>query len=111
MTDYEILVLLIMGIINVAVAASAAFIGHCILKFEDLRKHILQSVQDGDEITHKDDGKHVVYLILGLFSAWFTTDIAGLFLYKKMFDVGPMAFLGLFIGVTFTLLGIAWKKH
>jgi hypothetical protein len=111
MTDYQIWVLVIMAIINTAVALTAAYLGYCILKFEGLRTHLLQSAQDGDNVTHWVDAKNVVYLILGLFSAWFTTDIAGLFVYSKMFDYGPMAFLGLFIAVSFTLLGIAWKKQ
>jgi hypothetical protein len=111
MTDYQVLVLVIMAIINTAVACAGAFIGHCILRFESFRNHLLQSAQDGDNITHWNDAKNVVYLILGLFAAWFTTDVGGLFLYSQMFDVGPMAFLGLFIAVSFTLLGIAWKKN
>jgi hypothetical protein len=81
------------------------------LRFEQLRVHLLQSAQDGDNVTHWVDAKNVVYLILGLFSSWFTADIAGLFVYSKMFDVAPMAFLAMFITVSFTLLGIAWKKN
>jgi len=111
MTDYQILVLVIMFIMNIAVASTAAYIAYCILRFESFRRHLLQSAQDGDNITHWNDAKNVVYLILGLFSSWFTTDIAGLFVYSKMFDLGPMSFLGLFVAVSFTLLGIAWKKN
>jgi uncharacterized membrane protein YhdT len=110
MTDYQILVLIIMSIMNTAVAITAAYVGYCLLKFEGFRKHLLQSAQDGDEVTHWVDAKNVVYLILGLFCSWFTTDIAGLFIYSQMFDLAPMAVLSLFIGVSFTLLGIAWKK-
>lgn len=111
MTDYQILVLVIMGIINTAVAFTGAYVGHCILRFPEFRSHLLHAAQDGDGITHYNDAKNVVYLILGLFSAWFTTDVGGLFLYNKMFEIGPMAFMGTFVAITFTLLGIAWKKH
>lgn len=111
MQTYEALVLGLMIMINTAVAIFGSFTGYCIVKFEAFRKEILSAAQDGDEVTHSKDGKNVVYLILGVFSAWFTANVAGIFLYSKMFDYGPLALFGLLAGITFALLGIAWKGN
>jgi hypothetical protein len=99
-----------MAVINISVAAGGAFFGYCLLKFPNFREHLLESAQDGDGTTHWIDAKNVVYLVLGIFAAWFTCDIAFVFAYAEKFEVGALSFLGIFVAVTFTLLGIAWKK-
>jgi len=81
------------------------------VKFKDVRNHILEAAQDGDRVTNWIDGKNVVSLVLGLINAWFTWNLILVFVYHKMFDTGPAALVGLMVTITFTLLGIAWKKH
>jgi len=95
---------------NISVTLFAAFCCWLIVRFKEFRDHLLQAAQDGDNITHWVDGKNVVSLVLGLFSAWATFNIILLFVFHKMFDTGPGALVGLMITITFTLLGIAWKK-
>lgn len=107
---YHILIISVMVLINTSVALFAAFVCYSILKFPSFRQHLLESAQDGDEVTHFSDGKNVICLVLGLFASWFTFDLACIFAYERLFDYGSMAFLILFVGITFTLLGIAWKK-
>lgn len=110
MNDYKIVCLVFDGMVNAAVVAVIVFVCWSIVQYEALRAHILESAQDGDKVTHWSDGKNVVSLILGLFSAWFTANLTMIFVTFKMFEIGPIAIVTLFIGVTFTLLGIAWKK-
>lgn len=88
----------------------ACYAGWMMAVKEGVRQHVLQSVQDGDGVTHQSDGKFVVLLILGLFSAWITGSITLAFSGLNLLDVEHIAVISLFVGVTFTLLGIAWKK-
>ncbi len=111
MTTYEALVIGLMIMINTGVAIFGAFTGYCIVKFESFRKELLSAAQDGDTVTHTKDGKNVVYLILGIFSAWFSANVAGILIYSKIFDYGALALFGLLAGITFALLGIAWKGN
>ncbi len=110
MDDYKVVCLCFDGLMNVGVVAIIVFVCWSIVRYEALRMHILESAQDGDKVTHWSDGKNVVSLILGLFSAWFTGNLTMIFVTYKMFEVGPGAVVTLFVAVTFTLLGIAWKK-
>ncbi len=111
MTSYEVWCICVAVGMNISGACFVAFCCWLIVRFEEVRKHILQATQDGDNVTHWTDGKNVVSLILGLFSAWFTLNLIMVFVYHKMFDTGPGALVGLMVTITFTLLGIAWKKH
>lgn len=109
-TRYEVWCISVTIGMNVVVALFVSFVGFLVVKFKEIRMHILEAAQDGDKVTHWNDGKNVVYLILGLFSAWFTSNLIMIFVYHRMFDAGPAALVGTMIAVTFTLLGIAWKK-
>jgi len=109
-TSYEVWCICVTIGLNVVVSCLITFACWLIVKFKDVRDHILEAAQDGDKVTHWTDGKNVVSLVLGLLSAWFTSNLIMIFVYNKMFEVGPGGLMLTMIGITFTLLGIAWKK-
>ncbi len=96
--------------INSGAVASVTFVIWTLVRFEDMRRHALEAVQDGDHVTHWSDGKNVVSLVLGLFSAWFTMNITLAIIGTDRVNAEHIVLVSLFIGVTFTLLGIAWKR-
>lgn len=109
-TDYQVLVLLSLACMNAMCGGIVVFFCYAIIRFKEFRDGLIEAIQDGDEIFHWKDAKSFGYFVGGCVSAWFTMDMAGVLAYEKMFDVGPMAFLGILITVTFSLWGIAWKK-
>lgn len=109
-SDYQIIILAVMFIMNLGAAVFGVFVSYSIIRFEWFRAAAREAIQDADDKFHWHDAKSFSLFVAGWFSAWFTMNIAGIFLYEKMFGVEPMLFLGLFITVTFTLWGIAWKK-
>jgi hypothetical protein len=111
MNSYEVWCVSVAVGSNMAVVFMLCFWCWMLVKFKEVRTHVLQAAQDGDNVTHWIDGKNVVSLILGLFNAWFTWNVILLFVFHKMFDAGPAALVGTMVAITFTLLGIAWKKH
>lgn len=109
-TDYQVLVLLSLALINGICGGIVVFFCYVVIRFVEFRKGLIEAIQDGDEIFHWKDARSFGYFVAGCVSGWFTMDMAGIFVYEKMFDVGPMAFLAIPITVTFSLWGIAWKK-
>ena len=111
LTKLEVVCLAI-GITMTGAAAAVAIFSCWLLATKvEVRRHVLQSIQDGDGVTHQGDGRFVISLLLGLFSAWFTGCIVLVFIAENMVDPGHIAVMVLFITITFTLLGIAWKKQ
>lgn len=110
MNSYEIVCVIITVAIDMAAGAFATFVCWCIIQFEEFRKHILESAQDGDKITHWSDGKNVVFLILGLFSGGATFNLLMVFVLFKMFDAGPYAIIGFMTTVTGAFLGVSLHK-
>jgi hypothetical protein len=96
--------------LNLAAAGFGVFGAYSIIRFAGFRDALKEAIQDADTKFHWIDAKSFSSFVAGWFSAWFTMNVGGVLLYEKMFEVGPMAFLGIFITVTFTLWGIAWKK-
>lgn len=111
MTDYQIVCVIFWAIMDTLVVAFICYVAWSVVKYETLRLHILQAAQNGDGVTHWSDGRNVVSLVLGLFSAWFTGNLVMLFVTYKLFDAGPAALVATFVAITFTLLQIAWKKN
>lgn len=97
--------------INTGAVSSVTFVIWSLVRFEDMRRHALEAVQDGDKVTHWSDGKNVVSLVLGLFSAWFTANITLAIIGTDRVDAEHIIMVSLFVAVTFTLLGIAWKRN
>lgn len=110
MTSYEVIVVLVTAVIDMAVGAFATFICWCVIQFPEFRHQILESAQDGDKVTHWSDGKNVVLLILGLFSGFATFNIIMIFILFKMFEVGPSATVAFMTTVTGAFLGISLHK-
>lgn len=110
MTEYEISCVIVWAYMNIIVSALSIFIMRTVLKFPEFRKGLVQGIQDNDNAFHAADIDRTIFRICGLVSANFTMNIVGVCFYHKMFDIGPIAVITLFIGVTFTLFGIAWKK-
>lgn len=111
MTDYKILTLLIFGIFNGVALYIVAFVTYSVIRFDVFRNKMVESIENGDKVAHSQDAANFTRWIQGILCSWFTGNVALVFMYEKMFDVGPMGFLVVFIGVSFTLLGIAWKKQ
>lgn len=109
-TDYQVLILAGAALMNMVCCGLVVYVCYVVIRFKEFRSGLTQAIQDGDNIFHWIDAKSFGFFVAGWLSAWFTMNIAWVFVYEKMFDVGPMAFVGLFIGVTFTLWGIAWKR-
>lgn len=97
--------------INTGAVLSVTVVIWSLVRFEDMRRHALEAVQDGDKVTHWSDGKNVVSLVLGLFSAWFTANITLAIIGTDRVDAEHIIMVSLFVAVTFTLLGIAWKRN
>jgi hypothetical protein len=109
-TDYQILVLLCMGGMNFVCASLVVFVCYALVRFQTFREGLSEAIQDGDKVFHWVDAKSFGFFVAGCLSAWFTMNLAFIFAYGKMFEVGPDIFLGIFVSVTFALWGIAWKK-
>ena len=110
MSAYHILTLTIFFLVNLVAFYLVGFVSYAIIKYDIFRKNIVQSIQDGDEVSHTKDAVNFTRWIQGILCSWFTGNIGLVIMYEKMFDPGSLTFLGMFIAVTFTLLGIAWKK-
>lgn len=109
MTTFQSTILLFAAWFNALVALFAGVFALAYFKFPELRKHVLESIQDGDNITHQQDGKFVVALILGLFSALFTANLTLAIIAFKELEWQHIAVISGFAGITFTLLGVSWK--
>lgn len=110
LTKLEFICLIIGLVMTIATISVAVFFGWLLATKSEVRKHVLESVQDGDNVTHQSDGRYVVSLLLGIFSAWLTGCIMLVCLAENLVDPGHIFVITLFVGITFTLLGIAWKK-
>lgn len=109
-TDYQSLILSCAALMNVVCCGLVIYVCYIILRFKEFREGLVQAIQNGDGIFHWIDAKSFGFFVAGWLSAWFTMNITFVFVYAKMFEIGPMSFIGLFVGVTFTLWGIAWRK-
>lgn len=109
-TDYQLLVITSVGFMDIIASVIVWFVVYALIRYDGFRRGATEAIQDGDEKFHWMDAKNVSYLVAGFLCALFTMHIAGILMYAKMFDTGPMLFLGLFVAATFSLLGIAWKK-
>lgn len=109
-TDYQILILLLIALLNLVCCFIVAFISYALIRFKEFRTSLSEAIQDGDNIYHWKDAKSFGFFIAGYLSAWFCMNIAGTFAFAKMFNIEAMAFLGLFVGITFTLWGISYRK-
>jgi hypothetical protein len=110
LTDYQIIIIVVMVLMNLICAFIVVFVCYALIRFKEFREAIVEAIQNGDKIYHWIDAKSFGFFVAGFLSAWFTMNMSGAFVYAKMFDVGAMAFIGLFVAITFTLWGIAWKK-
>jgi hypothetical protein len=110
LTDYQILILLFQAVLNAVCAAIVVFVCYSLIRFKEFREKLSEAIQDGDKVFHWIDAKSFGFFVAGYLCAWFTMNLAGVFAFAKMFDLGAMAFLSLFVAITFTLWGIAWKK-
>lgn len=110
-SDYQLLVLATLLIMNTVCASLTVFTCYSLIRFKEFREKLTEAIQDGDKIFHWVDAKSFGNFVAGCLAAWFTMNIGGAIAYEKMFELGPMGFLGVFITITFTLWGIAWKKH
>jgi hypothetical protein len=110
-TDYQALIISFSALLNLICCCLVVFTCYTVVRFKEFRDALTEAIQDGDKVFHWVDAKSFGYFIAGWLSAWFTMNVAFVFAYEKMFDLGPLGFLGMFIGVTFTLWGIAWKKN
>jgi hypothetical protein len=108
--DYQKLVLFVLIFMDGLAAAMVVFSGYAVVRFPRLRKALEEAIQDGDEKYHWIDAKSFGFFVAGWISALFTMNMALVFAFARMFDLGPMGFIALFVAVTFTLWGIAWKK-
>lgn len=108
--DYQKLILFVLVFMDTLAAGLCVFSCYAVIRFEKLRKAMAEAIQDGDEKYHWIDAKAFGFFVAGWICALFTMNMALVFAFAHMFDLGPMAFLGLFVTVTFTLWGIAWKK-
>jgi hypothetical protein len=108
--DYQKLILFVLFFMDLLAAGITVFSCYAVIRFDKLRKAMAEAIQDGDEKYHWIDAKSFGFFVAGWISALFTMNMAIVFAFASMFDIGPMAFIGLFVGVTFTLWGIAWKK-
>lgn len=109
MTTFQLTILFFAAWFNFLVSAFCGVFALAYFKFPDLRKHVLESIQDGDNITHQQDGKFVVALVLGLFSALFTANLTLALIAYKDIEWQHITVMAGFAGITFTLLGISWK--
>lgn len=109
-TDYQLLILLVLVGMNTVCAFIVVFVCYALIRFREFREGIVEAIQNGDKIYHWNDAKSFGFFIAGYLAAWFTMNVSAVFAYAKMFDLGAMAFVGLFVAITFTLWGIAWKK-
>lgn len=99
-----------MLILNVVCCSIVVFFCYALIRFEEFRASLREAIQDGDKVYNWVDAKSFGFFIAGYLCAWFTCNIGGAFAFAKMFDMGAMAFLAVFVGVTFTLWGISYKK-
>lgn len=109
MNTFQVVILCYGAWFNFLVASFSAIFSLAYFKYPELRKHVLQSIQDGDDITHQRDGKFVVALILGLFCALFTGNLTLAIIAFTDLQVGYLGLIAGFAGITFTLLGISYK--
>lgn len=110
LTDYQIIIIVVMVLMNLICAFIVVFVCYALIRFKEFREAIVEAIQNGDKIYHWIDAKSFGFFVAGFLAAWFTMNMSGAFAYAKMFDIGAMAFIGLFVAITFTLWGIAWKK-
>ena len=108
--DYQIIILFILTFMDSIVAGIIIFFCYAVVRFKRLQDAMVESIQDGDEVYHTQDARHFGFYVAGALCALFTMNMALAFAFARMFDTGPMIFLGLFVTITFTLWGIAWKK-
>lgn len=109
-SDYQLIILAFMFILNMAAAGFGVFLSYSIIRFKGLQEAVKEAIQDADTKFHWVDAKSFSSFVAGWFAAWFNMNIGGVIAYEKMFDTGPLAFLGICVTVMFTLWGIAWKK-
>lgn len=110
MTQYEIVVLVVMAFMNGVCSVVGWSMAVLIIRNKGFADALKEGIQDGDKVFHWKDIKAFGAFLAGIISALFTMNITGVFLFVRWFDVGPIAVVGLFIAVTFALFGIAWKK-
>jgi hypothetical protein len=110
-TDYQILIIACLGFLNMVCAGIVWLFCFALIRYKGFRDGLVEAIQNGDKVYHWADAKSFGFFLAGYLCAWFTMNLGGIFAFAKMFEIGPMGFLGLFVGVTFTLWGIAWKKN
>lgn len=109
-TDYQTLILVCSAVMNLICCCIVVFVCYALIRFKEFREGFIEAIQDGDNVFNWLDAKSFGFFIAGFLSAWFTMNMSFIFAFAKMFELGPMGFIGLFIGVTFTLWGIAYKR-
>jgi hypothetical protein len=108
--DYQKLTLFVLFFMDALAGGIVVFSCYALVRFEKFRRALTQAIQDGDEVFHWTDAKAFGFFVAGWICALFTMNMALVFAFARMFDIGSGAFLTLFVGITFTLWGIAWKK-
>jgi hypothetical protein len=107
---YQLLILGIIIFMNILCGYLIVYTSYAAIAYKELRDSIKEAVQDGDKIFHWKDAKAFGSFVAGCLCAIFTMNLGGAFAMFRMFDLGSISFLSLFVGITFTLWGIAWKK-
>jgi hypothetical protein len=109
-TDYQVMVLITWSAMNLLCGFLVVFTCYALVRYPRFREGLSQAIQNGDNIFHWIDAKSFGFFVAGFLCALFTMNITWIFVYEKMFELGPFGFVGFFTAVTFTLWGIAWKK-
>jgi len=110
LTEYQLLILGVLVFMNIICGYLVVYLSYTAIAYKELRDKISEAVQDGDGVFHWKDAKAFGSFVAGCLCAIFTMNLGGIFAMFRLFDLGSMAFLSLFVGITFTLWGIAWKK-
>lgn len=110
LTDYQVLVIICGVLMDSVCAWIIIFFCYAVVNYSEFRTGLVEAIQNGDKVFHWMDAKRFGSFVAGGINAMFTMNITCIFVYEKMFELGPLGFVGFFTAVTFTLWGIAWKR-
>jgi hypothetical protein len=110
MSAWEVWIVCIMIFIDCLISALSTYVCFLLVRYRGVRVHALRFIQNDDTKSEWQDLKNLVFLVVGLWILLFAVNITGALLYNKMFEWSPVSFNTGIYAISFTFLGLAWRK-
>jgi hypothetical protein len=110
MSAYEVQIICTMTFINGICSSMGIYFSYLLIRFPGAREMALRFIQNDDSKSEWQDLKNFVFLMVGLIILLFALNITGILLYNKMFEWPPVSFNTGIYAISFTFLGLAWRK-